>query len=253
MENTSGQGKTAIVPEEVKGLSWGAFLFSWLWGLFNRTWIALLVLVPIVGLVMWVMLLFKGREWAWRNKHWDSIEHFNKVQRQWAKAGLIILCVPFLLGIIAAIVIPIMGKKAEQNVGNTLLPASPPTITTAKEPLPPAAAPAPAQNTVPAAPKLVGAVVEPPSPATIATKTTPDVIASAPEPAKPVPAAPVQTHQPPSVTVAAADQKALAKLPRNINSAVKKPASRPKRHEPADRRDCLNLLSNEAIAKCAGE
>lgn len=139
MENTSGQGKAAVVPDEVKGLAWGAFLWSWIWGLFNRTWIALLVFVPIVGLVMWVMLLLKGREWAWRNKHWDSMEHFNKVQRNWAKAFLIVLFVPFLLGIIAAIVIPMMGNNAKQNVAEVTSPALPPDVSTpAEKPVPPA-------------------------------------------------------------------------------------------------------------------
>lgn len=147
MENTSGQGKAAIVPDEVKGLAWGAFLWSWIWGLFNRTWIALLIFVPIVGLVMWVMLLLKGREWAWRNKHWDSVEHFNMVQRRWAKAGLIVLFVPLLLGIVAAIVIPMMANDAGQKITET--PNSQPATISTKKPAPSAVASAPAKNTVP--------------------------------------------------------------------------------------------------------
>lgn len=155
MENTSGQGKSAVVPEEVKGLAWGAFFWSWIWGLFNRTWIALLVLVPIAGLVVWIMLLFKGREWAWRNKRWDSVEHFNKVQRNWAKAGLIVLFVPFLLGIIAAIVIPMMGNDAGQKVAET----SPPAITV-KKPVSSVVVSAPAQNVDPITSKSASANAE---------------------------------------------------------------------------------------------
>ncbi|OGS72799.1 MAG: hypothetical protein A2063_08015 [Gallionellales bacterium GWA2_60_142] len=111
MENTSGQGKGAILPEEAKGLAWGAFLMTWIWGIFNRTWLSLLTFVPFVGLVVWVMLLFKGREWAWQNKQWDSVEHFNRVQRQWAKAGVILLCIPLVLGIVAAILIPMYATE----------------------------------------------------------------------------------------------------------------------------------------------
>lgn len=119
MENTSGQGKAAVLPEDAKGLAWGAFLLTWVWGIFNRTWLALLTLVPIVGLVVWVMLLLKGREWAWQNKRWDSVEHFNRVQRKWAKAGVILLCIP-IIGIIAAIVIPMvmMANNTEVQVVN---------------------------------------------------------------------------------------------------------------------------------------
>src|SRR5262249_24863985 len=28
--------------------------------------------------------------WAWRNGRWDSVEHFKRVQRQWAKWGVVV-------------------------------------------------------------------------------------------------------------------------------------------------------------------
>ena len=31
---------------------------------------------------MTIILGLKGREWAWRNKKWDSLEHFNAVQKK---------------------------------------------------------------------------------------------------------------------------------------------------------------------------
>lgn len=137
MENTSGQGKAAILPEDAKGLAWGAFLLTWVWGIFNRTWLALLTLIPIVGLVVWVMLLIKGREWAWKNKRWDSVEHFNRVQRKWAKAGVILLCIP-IIGIIAAIIIPMvmMANNTEVQVVK-----APPRAIQAVSPVPPPAIP----------------------------------------------------------------------------------------------------------------
>jgi hypothetical protein len=81
--NTSGRGSSAVVPEEVKGWSWGAFTLTWIWGIGNNVWTALLVFVPVVGLVMYFVLGLKGREWAWKAKHWDSVEHFKKTQRTW--------------------------------------------------------------------------------------------------------------------------------------------------------------------------
>ena len=30
----------------------------------------------------------KGSEWAWQNKRWDSVEHFQRVQKKWALWGL---------------------------------------------------------------------------------------------------------------------------------------------------------------------
>ena len=71
---------SAPIPEGVKGWSWGAFLLSWIWAIGNRTWIGLLALIPYVGVIMAIVLGFKGREWAWKNRQWDSLEEFNRVQ-----------------------------------------------------------------------------------------------------------------------------------------------------------------------------
>jgi hypothetical protein len=97
MENTSGQGKGAAIPVELKGWNWGAFLMNWVWGIFNKTYIALLTFVPLVGMFMPFVLGFKGNAWAWRNKKWESIEHFRKVQRKWAMWGVITLVVSLVV------------------------------------------------------------------------------------------------------------------------------------------------------------
>jgi len=99
-QNTSGTGKLAILPPEIKGWNWGAFWLTWIWGIRNRTWIAFLDLIPYVGFVMPFILGAKGNKWAWRNQKWDSIEQFKKSQHRWAKWGLII----FLIVIIPIIV-----------------------------------------------------------------------------------------------------------------------------------------------------
>lgn len=103
-ENTSGQGPLAAVPPEIDRWNWGAFLLSWVWGVGNRTWIALLAFVPLVNLVMPFVLGVKGSTWAWRNRRWDSVDHFRRVQRRWAWFGLAlwvgvgVLCAMALMG-----------------------------------------------------------------------------------------------------------------------------------------------------------
>jgi len=79
---------------------------NWIWGLFNNTFIALLTFVPLLNIIMFFVLGAKGNEWAWRNKKWDSIEHFQRVQRKWAIAGLVILVAGVSLGIVGAILAP---------------------------------------------------------------------------------------------------------------------------------------------------
>lgn len=92
-KNESGHGPAASIPPEIRGWNWGAFLLSWLWGLFNGTYIALLCFVPFLNFIMIVLLGLKGNEWAWRNKSWESVHEFKRKQRQWAIGGLCFLLV----------------------------------------------------------------------------------------------------------------------------------------------------------------
>ena len=81
------------IPPELDRWNWGAFLLNWIWGIGNNTYIALLTLIPFVGFVMPFVLGAKGSRWAWRNGRWDGVEHFRRVQRQWAIWGAVILVV----------------------------------------------------------------------------------------------------------------------------------------------------------------
>jgi len=109
--NTSGMGKGHEIPDGIKGWSWGAFMFNWIWAIGNNTWIGLIAFIPYIGLIMAFILGFKGREWAWRNKKWDSVEHFQRVQRKWSLWSLVFVAIA-ILGIVAVIAIP-----AYQNYG----------------------------------------------------------------------------------------------------------------------------------------
>jgi len=111
-DNTSGQGKTAELPDGIQGWSWGAFFLNWIWGLGNRTYLSLFCLIPYVGLIMAIVLGFKGREWAWRNKEWDDIDHFNRVQRLWSVWGVGLIVGAAALGFVAAILVPIVAPHA---------------------------------------------------------------------------------------------------------------------------------------------
>ena len=97
--NTSGQGVNALVPDVVKKkFNWGAFLLSFIWGLFHKKYITLLIIpvlfIPYAGLfiafVLTVWFGIKGNEWAWRNKKYDGIRDFHDSQRSWAIAGIVV-------------------------------------------------------------------------------------------------------------------------------------------------------------------
>lgn len=85
-ENNSGTGSD-IIPDGVKGWSWGGFLFTIIWGLSHRVWISLLMLVPYIGFLVSIYLGVKGRELAWKNKRWESVAEFNRIQRLWSIWG----------------------------------------------------------------------------------------------------------------------------------------------------------------------
>jgi hypothetical protein len=103
----------AEIPAELDRWNWGAFFLNWIWGIGNSTWIALLALVPFVGLFMMIVLGLRGSRWAWRNRAWRDAEHFRKTQRAWAIAGLAIWLA--VIGAATALVvsIPTAMKNSE--------------------------------------------------------------------------------------------------------------------------------------------
>lgn len=114
-EYISGLGKNSVVPPEIKGWNWGAFLLNWIWGIGNSTYIALLMFVPFVNIVMFFMLGAKGNEWAWQNRTWRDVEHFKQTQKKWRNAGLILFFVifPLLFTFIGSM---LKGEAFEQSM-----------------------------------------------------------------------------------------------------------------------------------------
>ncbi|MFD1433632.1 ribonuclease G [Kroppenstedtia eburnea] len=88
------------VPAEIKKWNWGAFFLSWIWGIGNQVWIALLGLVPVVNIVMIFVLGAKGSEWAWKAKNWESVDHFKRVQRLWAIWGTVLFFIGIVVGVL---------------------------------------------------------------------------------------------------------------------------------------------------------
>lgn len=66
-----------------KEFNWGAYFGTWLWGLWNKSyktlWILLLGITPW-GALYSLYLGMKGNEWSAKNRNWQNIEEFNKSQ-----------------------------------------------------------------------------------------------------------------------------------------------------------------------------
>jgi type II secretory pathway pseudopilin PulG len=114
MENTTSLSQNPnpikTIPKDAEGLCWGGFFLTLFWSIGNKTWIGLLILIPFVGLIMPFVLLFKGREWAWKNDTWKDVEHFNRVQKIWTVVGICLWLIFPVVGILAAIAIPNFQK-----------------------------------------------------------------------------------------------------------------------------------------------
>ncbi len=134
-ENGSGLGKGSPVPEELKRWNWGAFFLNWIWGVGNNTFIALLMFVPLVGLVMPFVLGAKGNGWAWQNRTWKSIEHFKSTQKKWAMTGLLLIVV--VLPAFFFFITGIMKYNAAYSLSLAALQKDPQVIALIGEPVSP--------------------------------------------------------------------------------------------------------------------
>jgi zinc-ribbon domain len=119
---STGRNADGDIPDGVKGWSWGAFLLNWIWAIGNRTWWGLLAIIPYVGVIVAIWLGLKGREMAWKNRRWDSLEHFNRVQRKWSQWGVGIVIAALVIGIAAGVGIPAYQHYRER-VQEAALPA----------------------------------------------------------------------------------------------------------------------------------
>lgn len=112
-----------VLPKEIQKFNWGAFFLTWIWGLGNRSYITLFAfLVYGVALVFRVFGVFiplslafaiycgvMGNEWAFKNKTWESVEHFNRVQKRWSVAGVIFFITTRLLTILLVFLALLLG------------------------------------------------------------------------------------------------------------------------------------------------
>lgn len=100
------------LPYNIHSWNWGAFQFSWIWGVFNgQAWTLLIILInfiPILGQFVSLGFSFylgaKGNKLAWERKEWRDTAHFERVQHNWSVAGLIAFLLSIVLGIVVFLV-----------------------------------------------------------------------------------------------------------------------------------------------------
>lgn len=97
---------------DLSKFNWGAFMFSWIWGVCNGVYWPLVIIlvnfIPYVGQVIGfgicLYLGIKGNELAWKSdKQWPSFESFMETQKKWSKAVLWMLVICFAIGVLIGI------------------------------------------------------------------------------------------------------------------------------------------------------
>ena len=123
--------------KELKKWNWGAFQLSFIWGIFNKTYITLLI-VPIVILQIiffktpdissffkYVLFVFsiicgkKGTRWAWESGKFSDFEDFLEYQRKWNKIGLIVFKVVIVFLTLAIIILFCIYDQPTQCIIST--------------------------------------------------------------------------------------------------------------------------------------
>lgn len=100
-------GNNPVCIEQVKGLNWGAFWFSWIWLGNHAGWlwgiIALIISLfsgGFIGLAMGIFLLIEGNKIAWKFRSFSSVDECLAVQKIWNKWSWILVGGSFGLAIV---------------------------------------------------------------------------------------------------------------------------------------------------------
>jgi hypothetical protein len=101
-----GGGTSTGVEIELGKWNWGAFLLAPIWALGHRLWwraaVAILLgWIPVAGLTIAIAFGLRGNRWAWERESYPNIDDFRRRERNWVKAGLIVVGTAVLLLVLA--------------------------------------------------------------------------------------------------------------------------------------------------------
>ena len=116
--NNSGQGDVPIVKVVTDKFNWGAFFFTWIWGIHYKKWITLLIfpaiLIPPIALILQIWFGIAGNKWAWQSTRYKSIQEFHNIQKKWATVGVWLIIINIIVTL--AILILAFQQGISQNM-----------------------------------------------------------------------------------------------------------------------------------------
>ncbi|GBU11149.1 hypothetical protein AwErysi_07650 [Erysipelotrichaceae bacterium] len=102
--------------EEIKGWNWGAFISPVMWGIGNKSYLPLLVLVPFLNIVWIFVCGAKANEWAWKSNNYTDVKTFKAVQATWNRAGLVMFILSMILLILGMVVVIAAAMSANESM-----------------------------------------------------------------------------------------------------------------------------------------
>lgn len=103
-----GQEMKRETPQCLNKWNWGAFYWGWIWGIGNGVYWPLVTLIPYVGQVAALIIMFilgaNGSRYAWEKFNGTAAE-FDEKQHSWAVAAGIAFLICIVIVIIAIIAI----------------------------------------------------------------------------------------------------------------------------------------------------
>lgn len=103
-----GSSQQRETPACLNKWNWGAFFWGWIWGIGNGVYWPLVTLIPYVGQLASIIIIFilgaNGSRYAWDNFSGSAAE-FDAKQHRWAVAAGIAFLVSIALGVIVAVIL----------------------------------------------------------------------------------------------------------------------------------------------------
>ena len=128
---------TSKLPYDyTKDFCWGAYFGTWIWGLYNRSYVTLFSWALAVTPFRWLFKIYcglRGNEWAYKGKKWNDVDAFNKSQKN---QTIFFMCLNFLIlpalltlpFILLIVLIIALGAGSCQNCATVDKVTTPPAI-----------------------------------------------------------------------------------------------------------------------------
>lgn len=103
-------------PQELKGFNWGAFALPLFWGISNKVYLALICLIPYIGIIVNIYFGIFGNSYAWKGGRFKTAKECMECQKVWNKWGLTIFIV-YMIIIILAVLLPGLNQQRHSAMG----------------------------------------------------------------------------------------------------------------------------------------